>query len=368
MKSAEKMERCFDNMPVNDRSEIPVMLQILTYAATCAGVSQKEIFFDNKKFLNALKKTYDTIGYPDSGYMVCPGDAVFGEAMPAKRPGKELGDNELFQIIETENMQPDEYDILAKEGWTKWYNEYYCRIQNPQFKSNLKLTMRWMKFGMTVNGNCKFLRNLGVEPIIGVGVYPVFDMLSLIRSFDKFIEDLFDDPDRIVAAIKKCTPEIIESTLGTAKRIPVPRIEVFAMRSSASVLSPNLFDEYVFPYLKDMIEAFWKAGYRSVIHADGDWLPMLDRFTQLPKNSCHFEMDGVTDLFKAYDIIGGWHSMRGDVPATMLSFESPDTVSEYCEKLVTELGMKGGFMLGSGCEVPMTAKDENVRRIIQTVR
>ena len=95
---------------------------------------------------------------------------------------------------------------------------------------------------------------------------------------------------------------------------------------------------------------------------------MLDRFTQLPKHSCHFEMDGETDLFKAYDIIGGWHSMRGDVPATMLSFDSPDTVSEYCEKLVTGLGMKGGFMLGSGCEVPMTAKDENVRRIIQAVR
>ena len=57
----------------------------------------------------------------------------------------------------------------------------------------------------------------------------------------------------------------------------------------------------------------------------------------------------------------------GDVPATMLSFSEPDEVSEYCESLITDIGLKGGFMLSSGCEVPTKAKDENVRRIIQSV-
>ena len=109
-----------------------------------------------------------------------------------------------------------------------------------------------------------------------------------------------------------------------------------------------------------MIEAFWKEGITSVVHADGNWLPMLEYFKQVPKGSVHFEFDGDTDMRKAYEILEGWQSMRGDVPAAMLAYGTPDEVAEYCEGLITDLCMKGGVMLGSGCEVPMNAKLENV--------
>ena len=66
-------------------------------------------------------------------------------------------------------------------------------------------------------------------------------------------------------------------------------------------------------------------------------------------------------MHKAYEILGGWHSMRGDVPASMLVYGTPDEVTEYCENLICDIGMKGGFMLGSGCEVPLNAKLECVK-------
>jgi len=368
MTSAEKLQRCIDLAPVRDRREIPVLAQIITYAGVCAGYTQKEIAQNNKKFQQALKKTYDIVGYPDSNYNLCVGDVYFSEGLPVRRPGIELDDNALFQFVEGINMQPEDYKLIAEKGWTPWYNAYMRRIQNPPFKNDLQLTLRFIKLGMHGGSNLKFQRKLGVEPITGTATMPAFDMLSMIRSFGEFVMDIYEDGDAIKAAIDRATPEIIESTLTNAKRAGVSRIGYFAMRSDANSISPSIFDEFSFPSIKATVEAFHKAGYTTVLHADGNWLPMLDRFTQLPKGSVHFEFDGVTDIFKAYDIIGGWQSMRGDVGATMLSFETPDAVSEYCEKLVTELGMKGGFMLGSGCEVPMTAKAENVRAMINSVR
>ena len=79
------------------------------------------------------------------------------------------------------------------------------------------------------------------------------------------------------------------------------------------------------------------------------------------------ELDGATDIQAAYDILCGHHSIRGDIPATMLAFGTADEVSEYCEKLVT-MGMKGDFMLSSGCEVPTNAKTENLKAFINFLK
>ena len=65
--------------------------------------------------------------------------------------------------------------------------------------------------------------------------------------------------------------------------------------------------------------------------------------------------------------LGGWQCIQGDVPATMLMMAQPDEVSEYCEKLI-KMGMNGGLILGSGCEVPMNEKPENVAAMTASVR
>ena len=104
-----------------------------------------------------------------------------------------------------------------------------------------------------------------------------------------------------------------------------------------------------------------------MLTADGDWLPMLPYFLELPRGCCRFGLDGATDIQAAYDILCGHHSIRGDVPATMLAFGTADEVGEYCEKLVT-MGMKGGFMLSSGCEVPTNVKVENLKAFINFLK
>jgi uroporphyrinogen decarboxylase len=134
------------------------------------------------------------------------------------------------------------------------------------------------------------------------------------------------------------------------------------MRSDAGSISPAIFEEFSWPTLKQTILALWEAGIRSIIHADSNWLPMLPHFVNLPKGCCHFEFDNKTDIFKAAEILDGRQSFRGNVPATTLAFGTVDDVREYCEKLITEIGMKTpGYLYGSGCEVPLNAKPENVR-------
>ena len=116
-----------------------------------------------------------------------------------------------------------------------------------------------------------------------------------------------------------------------------------------------------------MVLGFYEAGITSVIHCDGNWLPMMPYFKELPKASCIIELDGATDIAAAYEIIKGYQVIRGDVPPAMLAFGTPEEVSAYCQK-PTAMGVEGGFILGTGCEVPLNCKVENLKAMIDSVR
>ena len=368
MTSAERVQNCMDLGPVTDRSQIPVYPMMLTYPGVVAGITQKELVSDTDAWIQAMAATFEAVGRPDLSQGNPAGSVVFLMGLEARLPGRDLEENALYQFVEKPRMEVEDYRAILKEGWMAWYNRYLCTIQHPPITDPAEMGKLWMQVGVDAGKVGAFLASQGVQPIHGTALGPVFDTLSMVRSFEEFCYDLMDEPGLIHDVINKGTPEQIGMALGMVEHSPIKRISLYAMRSDANSISPAIFDEFVFPALSQMVNAFHQAGCKSVIHADGNWLPMLHRFRELPKGSCHIELDGVTDIFKAAEILDGWQSIRGDVPASMLAFGTPDQVSEYCEQLITRLGMKGGFVLGSGCEVPLNCKLENLRAMMNSVR
>jgi uroporphyrinogen-III decarboxylase len=55
--------------------------------------------------------------------------------------------------------------------------------------------------------------------------------------------------------------------------------------------------------------------------------------------------------------------IMGDVKAAMFSLGTPNEVYEYSTKLIKEIG-PSGFILSSGCDIPINAKPENVAAMI----
>lgn len=369
MNSMEKFFKMLSLTPYGDRTEIPVFPMMLTTYGMIAGISQKETIENEDKWLEAMEKTFEIVGRPDVVMPMCPRDTIFVMGLPARIPGKELDDNALYQFVEKPFFDdPSEYEKILQMGWQAWNGMYMCQIQNPPFTSPEQLMQRYGLMGQTLGKTLGYIYGHGLVPIFETATAPIFDTLSMARSMAEFLFDLMDDPGPIMDIINKFQAGADEQTIGMLKANNGSRAGCFAMRSSATFLSPDMFEEFAWPGLKGMIERFHAAGILLVIHADGNWTPMLEYFTQVPKGSIHLELDGDTDIEKAYDILGGWQSIRGDVPASMLWTGTPDDVSAYCDKLI-QMGMKkGGFMLGSGCEVPLNVKPENVKAMIDAVR
>lgn len=363
MTSEQKFQKMLRLEKPSDRSEIPYFPQIITWAGTCSGISQKDMIENVDRNIEALDITFEKIGKPDVMMCTAMQDTVFIMGIPVRLPGRELDDNALYQFVETDQyvlQDGEEYDRILKMGWQAWNADLLCRIQNPPYTDPGQLFARFEKMAENSAKMAMHFLPQGIAALTDTACAPVFDTLSQTHTMEEFCYDLYDYPDEIREVIIRSTPDVIGQAMSVVKQIHGSRVGIYAMRSSATFVSPDTFAQFCWPGLKMMIEAFWKEGVTSVLHADGNWLPMLEFFKQVPKGSVHFEFDGATDMRKAYEILEGWQSMRGDVPAAMLVYGTADEVSEYCEGLITDLCMKGGVMLGSGCEVPMNAKVENV--------
>jgi uroporphyrinogen-III decarboxylase len=138
-----------------------------------------------------------------------------------------------------------------------------------------------------------------------------------------------------------------------------------ATRGSATFISPKMFEKFNWPYIKQIALAFIDAGLTPLFHFDSDWTPMLEFFKDLPKGKCVLELDSVTDIFKAKEMLGGHMCLMGDVPAALLTLGTTDEVRAYVKRLCEEVGDGGGYILSSGCSVPVNAKPENVRAMIE---
>ena len=370
MNGQQKFDYAMSMKPFEKKQDIPVFPHTCTYAAVPAGVTQADLFKGNAAWMEAYKKTSEIIGYPDVAFPLGPKTVTYIEQMKVRIPGKDLGENELFQFLEEEIMKPEDYGRIIENGFGAWQTSYVASVQNPPFTGPLtkfKVLKGFIGCGMEVKKNKKFWDSKNIPLMFHSGTAPAFDTFCMARSLGEFVFDLYDEPEKVKAACEKATPEIIKTGITGVKSAGGSRIAIFAMRSSATFISPDMFEEFAWPYLKQMCLGFYEAGITSVVHADGNWLPMLHYFKELPKGSCIIELDGATDIEEAYKILKGYQVIRGDLPATLLAFGTVEEVKAYCDKLI-HLAMGGGFIIGSGCEVPLNAKLENMKAFMNCTK
>jgi len=368
--SQERIDRAVALKPAAP-GEVPVAPLIIHYTARLAGVKQADIFGSVAGWRAAVDAAADRLGPFDMGFALWPTDVAFSEGMRHELPGRELGDDEMFQMLEEEVMTTDDYELLVKQGYSRWSMDYFVRLQpdlKPGRASRAKMTFRFMRLGWRIRGNAKRLERRGILPAFYAGGYPPFDFFSLARTFSRFSEDLYDIPGLVARACDASVEPIIATMLQPLMMSRGKRVCIYPMRCSATFISPRMFEERALKHLVQMVEAFSAKGIVPLLHCDANWNPVLKYFRELPRASCILELDQDTDIYKAKEILGDWLCLRGNVAATLLAFGEVAEVEAECERLIREVGHEGGFILGSGCEVPLNAKPENVAVMYQVAR
>jgi uroporphyrinogen-III decarboxylase len=136
-------------------------------------------------------------------------------------------------------------------------------------------------------------------------------------------------------------------------------VMVGVARGASIMVSPKVFDRFVWPNVKKVAEMIVEEGSICYLHLDSNWDRDLDRFRELPKGRCVMSSDSATNIYKMKEKLDGHMCLMGDVPPALLVLGTPDDVYKHCTKIINDIGPTG-YILSQSCTIPANAKPENV--------
>ncbi len=357
------------SLQVPDR--VPVLpMQTWYFACHHKGLDGYEMVKERERAVKAHLDVYDELGGFDG--QVTPGisfifprriSGIIAEPL-YKVPGVDLPRDSILQHDEREILQPEDYDLIADLGWNAFAEKCYTKF-NPRPASKI---LEWgARQTTTYVEDIDVWTEHGVEVYKGGEVFSPLMFFSMFRTLEQFTFDLYRRPDRVQAAMDALVDDFIQDAIEEVKITDRTWVMLVLERGGGFYYPLKIFERFEWPYMKKMADAWVKEGITPLLHLDQDWTLNLPYFRDLPRG-CICELDSCTDIFKAKEILGGKQCIMGDVRASLLSHGTPQEVEEYCTQLIDIVGKGGGFILSSGCFVPVDAKFENVKAMIDCAK
>jgi hypothetical protein len=299
-------------------------------------------------------------------------------------PGIGLDPDVGFQYKEPSEgfayMQPEDYDALIEDPTGFLYNVWLPRVSadvaplgSPAtFRNNLAFVKSGMAMMQYFSGfgeqGARLRKESGtVSAIAGILKAP-FDILAdKLRGFIGLTMDLFERPDKILAACEALMPHLTWVALSGAdpdKNVP---ISIWMHRGCVPFISPAQFDRFYWATLKPIIEEIISRGHQVLFYAEGNWRPHLKAFAELPPGSIIYHVDQ-DDILAVHEVIGDRFCLSGGIPNFLLSYGTPDQVREHCRKVIDGVARDGGYICDASAIMQDDTSIENMRAMTDFVR
>lgn len=374
-----RLERVNAAVRCEKGDRVPVIMA-MDYKFPCRhkGITQGEYFRNRGLGTQALMETFNELGGWDmagGGGMTTRTRDMLEAPMTIKVPGKDIGEDEVIQWDEKEVFTPGDYDRIVEMGWKAFIQDFYPRFRGwdgDDYRTRIEKRADTQLEGMKTGR--KFWADKGYPVWGGASPFSPLMMLSCARSMTPFTMDLHRMPDRVEAAMNAMIDDLIELTIesvkanGIGRDIGMPASTIILERGGNGYFPLKIFERFEFPYIKKMVTALVAEDITPIMHFDQDWTLNLPYLKELPAGKCIMQLDSVTDIFKAKEILKDHICIMGDVPPSLLTLGTAQEVEDYCRNLIDVIGEGGGFILGVACGVPVDSKFDNLKTMIDTAK
>lgn len=213
-----------------------------------------------------------------------------------------------------------------------------------------KPTVLWLPGEQAQLDQIKALKDVAGERYFIVGTVASNMGMPIDNYFYEFVTDLYENPDKIKEQNEKMLKDAIEwqfRQIEAGADSVANCIDVAF--NSGPFISPEMMDEFFFPYFNRWVESLKSQGIISIWHTDGNLLPIMDRVVEsgVTAIQCVDPLGGM-DIVEIKKKVDGKLALIGNIDCSLLQFGLKEKIEEEVKRVVEGCKGNGGFALG-GC-------------------
>jgi len=206
-----------------------------------------------------------------------------------------------------------------------------------------------------VNAISLLKQRVGAEKLVEGWIEGPIAEAADLRGINTLMMDFYEDPEFVC--------DLFEFVLELELRFAGAQIQAGADiiglgDAAASLVGPDIYNQYVWPYEKRMVDGIHALGGRVRLHICGHTAPILDGMGRL---GCEIvDLDWPAPIDAARDAMGPRQVLLGNIdPVAVLRNGTPESVAAA----IADCHQKAGsnYIVSAGCEVVRDTPHENVR-------
>ncbi len=194
-----------------------------------------------------------------------------------------------------------------------------------------------------------------------------FSLAGMMRGTGNWMTDLYVAEHSLLSELLEYCTEATSQFIRLMIQTGADMVSNGDSPAGPDMVPPEIYEKYALPYEKRIIEEAHKGGVYYTLHICGDTGAILDKM--LLSGSDAFEIDYKTDAQFACDTLRDKAAFVGNVdPSGVLALGTPALVREKTEELLRIFSDNNRFIMNSGCALPSTTPEENLRTFVATAR
>jgi uroporphyrinogen-III decarboxylase len=397
-----RVTRFIKAIKLEEPDRVPVMLPAGFFPAYYAGGTLKTAMYDYDELKRAWLKFFndfemDTFGGPG---FVLPGKVL--DSIEYKLhlwPGHGLADHiPSYQYIEGEYMKPEEYDAFIRDpadfllrtylprsvGAFAGFRKlgpltpfigipvfYITQFGDPEIRAAVQALLDagqesaiWQAAVAEVS---QVVREAGVPSIWGGLCGAPFDLIGdMMRGTKGILTDMYRRPDKLLEAMERLAPIIIDEAVGLASASDSPVILMPLHKGTGGFMSNEQFETFYWPTFKAVMLGLIDEGLVPLPFAEGDYMPRLEIIKDMPRGKVIWYFEEM-NMARAKEVLGDNACIAGNLPVSVLYTGTPQEVKEGCRQLIETCAPGGGYILTASAGMNQGNPD-NLRAMMEAAK
>lgn len=300
----------------------------MMFAADRIGVPYREYATDHRKLVEGQLRTAEEFDF----------DHVSAISDPAREAADygariEFFDDQPPAIVEDDALLKDPTTLVGLE------------LPDPLGGGRMHDRIRGIALLKEKVGNDKFIEGWIEGPMAEA---------ADLRGINTLMLDFFDDPEFV--------RDLFDLVVGGALRFATEQVAAGADiigvgDAAASLIGPDLYEEFVWPFEKKLIDGLHAMGVRTRLHICGNTRPIAAGMGRL--HCALVDLDSMCPVDHARAKMGPDQVIAGNInPVEVLRNGTPESIQAVLAACHSQAGTR--YIVGAGCEVPRDTPHDNL--------